>query len=51
MPAHDTLLGGRPANETGRESAPALDPHAPARIETATYVLELASAAGDVQVR
>ncbi len=31
-------------SEAGREPAP-LDPHAPARIETATYVLELASAA------
>jgi hypothetical protein len=32
-------------SEAGREPEPRLDPHAPARIETASYVLELASAA------
>jgi len=40
-----TSTATQTASEAAREPSPRLDPHAPARIETATYVLELASAA------
>jgi hypothetical protein len=43
-PAAQAPAATQARSEAGREPAP-LDPHAPARIETATYVLELTSAA------
>jgi len=44
-PAAQAPTAMQTASEAGRESAPRLDPHAPARIETATYVLGLTNAA------